>query len=71
MPDELAEAREKLITNMRSRLQLCRRLAVATHDLRASDALRGMAYAIETDLQRLEGAAGDVAPSQSSRSGKL
>jgi len=54
MLDDAAQARSHLITNMRSRLQLCRRLAVATHDVRASDALRKMAEEIEADLQRLE-----------------
>jgi hypothetical protein len=44
----------ELIANMRSRLQLCRRLAVATHDLRAGDALRQMAEGLEADILRLE-----------------
>lgn len=68
MHDDAAETRKKLITNLRSRLQVCRRLAVATHDLRASDALRGMAEAIEADLHDLEAGAGDIAASLPSRS---
>lgn len=52
MPDDLATP--ELIANMRSRLQTCRRLSVATHDVRAGDTLRQMAAEIEADIQRLE-----------------
>jgi len=44
----------EVIANMRARLQLCRRLAVATRDLRARDALRQMAEELEADIRRLE-----------------
>ena len=44
----------EVIANMRLRLQTCRRLSVATSDLRAGDILRQMATEIEADIERLE-----------------
>jgi hypothetical protein len=55
MQDERVSA--DVIAHMRSRLETCRRLAVATHDLRAGDILRLMAEELEADIQRLEEAA--------------
>ena len=51
--DEAVMAVGDVIAGMQARLQLCRRLAVATHDLRAGDALRGMAQEIEADIAKL------------------
>ena len=53
-PDMASEVSEGVIANMRFRLRVCRRLAVATHDLRAGDTLRAMAEEIEADIKRLE-----------------
>lgn len=45
---------DALLSNMRERVELCRRLADATHDPRVSESLRRMAEDIERDLNRLE-----------------
>jgi len=45
---------DNVIANMRSRVEMCRRLAARTHDREIAETLRRIADEGEADIRRLE-----------------
>ena len=53
-PTPLSAMDQKIIANMRARVDMCRRLAETTHDERTAKILRQMADEGDADIRRLE-----------------
>jgi hypothetical protein len=54
--------RDKLITKMRGRVDMCRRLAASTTDPKTASILRQMADDGERDMRQLEAEAESITP---------